>query len=149
MDELSSVCIGASLGGSALFRKAQMPSKSSDTSLMKKGALQIVSENLRALMVHAGIVNARGEPNQSGMKRAHNIDQRTVGRILSCEMNLSVQKLDEVAHAFGLRAWQLLIPDLDPKNPPVFVMSEAERAFYRRLDELRAAEPPVPKYHMQ
>ena len=33
-----------------------------------------------------------------------------------------------------------------PRNPPVVVMSQAERDFYRRLEDLRTTEPTPRKY---
>ena len=36
-----------------------------------------------------------------------------------------------------------------PRNPPVVVMSQAERDFCRRLEELRTTEPPPRKYITQ
>lgn len=123
-----------------------MPSELRQTPRMKQTPLQIVSGNLRALMIHAGMTTPDGEPNQSAMKRRSGVDQRTIGRVLSLEMNPTIEKVEQLASAFGLHAWQMLIPNLDPRNPPVVVMSEAERQFYRKLDELRTAEPPSPKY---
>lgn len=51
-----------------------------------------------------------------------------------------------MGRAFDLHGWQMLIPELDPRNPPVVIMSVAERDFYRRLEELRTTEPPPRKY---
>jgi hypothetical protein len=38
-----------------------------------------------------------------------------------------------VGRVFSLEAWQMLVPGLDPKSPPVLILSEAERDFYRRV----------------
>lgn len=113
---------------------------------MKKTPSQIVAENLRALMLGAGMVKKDGEPNQSTLARVSGADQRTVGRILARELSPTVEMLETIARAFDLHAWQMLISELDPRNPPVVVMSQAERDFYRRLDELRTTEPPPRKY---
>lgn len=135
----------ASLGVSAYFGKAHMPSGARDTARMRHDPNETVAANLRALMLHAGMQN-KGEPNQSDLARASGANQRTVGRILAREQSPTVEMLETIARAFGLHAWQLLIPGLDPANPPVVVMSEAERQFYRRLEELRTAEPPPRRY---
>lgn len=135
-----------SLGVSAYFRKAHMPSLAIQTKHMKPNPTSVVAENLRALMLDAGMINNKGEPNQSQLHRACGADQRTVGRILAREQSPTVDMLEVIASAFGLHAWQMLIPKLDPKNPPVVVMSEAERQFYKRLEELRTAEPPPRRY---
>ena len=135
----------ASLGVSAYFCKAHTPSDRRDTLLMKIEPNETVAANLRALMLHAGM-SKKGEPNQSDLARASGANQRTVGRILAREQSPAVEMLETIARAFGLHAWQMLIPGLDTANPPVVVMSQAERDFYRRLEELRTAEPPVRRY---
>jgi hypothetical protein len=38
-----------------------------------------------------------------------------------------------VGRVFSLEAWQMLVPGLNPKSPPVLILSEAERDFYRRV----------------
>jgi hypothetical protein len=43
-----------------------------------------------------------------------------------------------VAGVFGLRAWQLLLPDLDPQNVPVSMLSDAERRLYDRFKRVNA-----------
>lgn len=135
----------ASLGVSAYFCKAHTPIDRGQTFGMKNDPNETVAANLRALMLHAGM-EKKGEPNQSELARASGANQRTVGRILAHEQSPTVEMLETIARAFGLHAWQLLIPGLDPANPPVVVMSEAERQFYRRLEELRAVEPPARRY---
>lgn len=136
----------AILGGCAYFRKAHMPSDANDTFCMKQKPLEIVASNLRTLMAASGMTRKDGTPNQSRLAKRSGVNQRTIGRILALEMTPTIDLLEEIALAFGLHSWQLLIPGLDPSNPPTFVMSEAERQFYRKLDELRVAEPPPHKY---
>jgi transcriptional regulator with XRE-family HTH domain len=133
------------LGVSAYDCKAHMPSERMHTQNMDT-ARKIVATNLSALMVSAGMVLKNGDPNQSALARVSGADQRTVGRILAQEQSATVDMLEVLAKPFSLDPWQLLIPGLDPHNPPVFVISEAERAFYRKLEELRTVEPPVAKY---
>lgn len=137
---------GSSLGVSAYFSKAHMPSLLRDTRRMKLVPTEIISKNLRALMIDSGMAKKDGEPNQSTLAKRSGADQRTIGRVLARELSPTVDMLEKLARAFGLHAWQMLIPDLDPRNPPVVVMSEAERNFYRRLDELRTTEPPPRRY---
>lgn len=60
--------------------------------------------------------------------------QTTVGRILNKQMDPTTEMLEKLAGAFGLSAWQLLVPGLEPSNPPVLVpLSGKEKAFYDRL----------------
>jgi len=146
---ISACCVRSiphSLGGYAYACKAHAPSFLPKTLGMKPNLRAQVAENLRALMIHAEMVNKQGEPNQTTLSKASGVDQRTVGRVLACEQSPTVDLLDKLAAAFNLQSWQLLIPRLDPKNPPVFAITEAERSFYRRLDELRTVELPEHPY---
>jgi len=139
-------CDASSLGGYAYHCKAHMPSLLRDTRRMKRAPTEIVSANLRALMLDSDMAKWGGEPNQSMLAKLSGADQRMIGRVLAQELSPTVDMLEKLARAFGLHAWQMLIPDLDPRNPPVVVMSEAERQFYRRLEELRTNEPPPRRY---
>jgi hypothetical protein len=119
-----------------------------DTQLdMRKSPARVIAENLAAAMLHHDLVTPHtGEPSQSALSRKSGADQRTIGRILHQDQSPTVDMLEKLATALDLHAWQLLIPNLDPKNPPVFILSKTERDFYRRIDELRAAEPPAHIY---
>ena len=131
------------LGAYAHRCKAPAPCTNAE---QRKTSNAVIAENLRALMTAAEMTHKDGEPNQSTLARACGADQRTIGRVLACELSPSVEMLEKLARPFGLHAWQMLIPELDPRNPPVVVMSASERDFYRRLEELRKTEPPPRKY---
>lgn len=90
----------------------------------------ILAANLTALMEHNQIAS-----DNALAKLAH-IDQKTVWRIRHKEQSPTIEKLELLARAFDLHAWQLLIPHMDPKNPPVFVMSDIERNLYKRLNDV-------------
>lgn len=104
-------CLDARILGAYAYQcKAQTPCLLRDDGDMKKTPSQIVAENLRALILGAGMVKKDGEPNQSTLARVSGADQRTVGRILAHEQSPTVDMLETIARAFGLHAWQLLIP---------------------------------------
>ena len=138
----------AILGVSAYIYKAQTPIYVRHHPHMDKAPLKIVSENLSALAAAVGLTRKNGEPSQSAISRKTNgrVDQRTVGRILSGEMCPTIDKLDELASAFGLRAWQLLVPNLDPENPPVGAISRREQEYHRKIEALKLHEPPPHRY---
>jgi hypothetical protein len=48
---------------------------------------------------------------------------------------VTIDTLEQLATAFGLQTWQLLVPDLDPSNPPVMHLSDSEREFYKRIED--------------
>ncbi|MCC7173280.1 MAG: hypothetical protein IT459_22720 [Planctomycetes bacterium] len=58
----------------------------------------------------------------------------TINRIRRCETGATLDTLDALAGAFDLQPWQLLVPDMQPDNPPVLTaVSDAEKALYERL----------------
>lgn len=104
---------------------------------------EIIADNLRALKEDRHIAS------DNALARLAHVDQKSVWRILHQEQSPTVDTLEKLARAFGLHAWQLLIPHLDPKNPPVFVMSDTERSLYKKLAEMASefvAQEPKKKY---
>lgn len=134
----------ASLGVSAIPRKAHVPTQDTHLDSMLKDAHDTLVANVAALMAHRAITS---DAQVAAMARPK-MDQKTVWRIRHKAQSPTLEKLSALAAAFGLEVWQILIPGLDPSNPPVFVMSSTEQRFYERmrsnLAELAADEPPHP-----
>lgn len=64
----------------------------------------------------------------------------TSSRLKLRETDVQVGTLDAIAEGFGFQAWQLLVPDFDPKAPPVlFDPSDEEEAellsIFRNMDK--------------
>lgn len=139
MSKHSKRYLEASLGVSAYLRKAHMPSKDEHISRMLQDIRETLAQNVLALM------ESRRMTADSALAKLAGVDQKTVWRIKKKEQSLTIDKLELIARAFGLHAWQLLIPGLDPANPPVFVMSSTEQTFYERMrrsfHEVAAMEP--------
>lgn len=128
------------LGVSALFCKAQTPKVLQHSQEMTRPTPKVIlAENLAGLMKHHGFVKKSGEPNQSELARklGGRPDQTTIGRILRGEMSPTMDVLHDLSKAFDLHEWQLMVPYLDPSNPPVQVMSQFERDFYARLEDIK------------
>ena len=89
----------------------------------------VLRQNLKALLES----NA-GPRSQSDFKRSKKkIAQSTVGRILRGE-NSRIETLGRIAEAYSLEPWQLLVPGMDPKNPPVLQPStKEEKELWARL----------------
>jgi transcriptional regulator with XRE-family HTH domain len=66
---------------------------------------KILSDTLARLMKAS-----RDLRSQGAVAKAANIDQRTVGRIVNQEHSPSLDKLDALAKAFGLEAWEMIAP---------------------------------------
>lgn len=94
-----------------------------------RSAKAVLSDNLKRLMDRPGQELTQAEVGKRG-----SIPQRTVGRIKNGEVEATLGNLQALGKAFGLQAWQLLVPDLDPSNPPMLrAMTDQERALYERL----------------
>lgn len=85
----------------------------------------VVAENLARLI---------GDRSVNSWAKAHQLDQPTVRRILIGEMSPTEQTITKIAHAIGLAAWQLLVPEMDPRSPPVLREANgAEKALYEKI----------------
>ena len=96
----------------------------------------ILAKNLAALM--RANKKELGTQGQVAMATGKVIDQTTVGRILKAKHKVQIDTLQALATAFGVEPYQLLIPDLDPKNPQILrALSKAEENLYKALEEAR------------
>ena len=88
----------------------------------------ILSQNLRTLMdAHIRL------KTQAAVAKECDINQRTVGRILNQEHSCTMRQIESLASAFNLHIWQLLVADLDPKDPPVCEISSQMREIHEKL----------------
>lgn len=53
-------------------------------------------------------------------------------RIKKGDTAIGLNVLDKIAHFFDMQTWQLLIPELDPTNPPVF-LTENQKEFFDKV----------------
>ena len=91
-----------------------------------------VAHNLKAVMDHTGITQMDIE-----RKTGKEIRQSTVSRILAQKHAADLDTLETISQALGYTVWQLMVPHLDPANPPVIQnATPQERELY---DRLRAA----------
>lgn len=69
-------------------------------------------------------------------KIAHSVMQR----VFKAETPFNLDDLQTLAELFGLDAWQLLVPQIDPEHPPVLrSIGRVEDEAYKRWREARAA----------
>ncbi len=64
---------------------------------------------------------------------AAKIDPKTVTRILAAQHAPNIDTIAALAAVFHLLPWQLLVPGMDPADPPVTQLSRTEAALYRTL----------------
>lgn len=75
-----------------------------------------------------------GTENLSKLAREASLGPGTSSRIKGGETYVQLDTIESVAEVFDLAPWQLMVPDMDPSNPPVLVpVSAAERKLYKRF----------------
>lgn len=97
----------------------------------------VLSDNIKKLMEASADLNT-----QAALGRRCGIDQRTVVRIINLEHSPTLEKIEAIATAYGLLPWQILVPGLDPKNPPVCELTQVEKGLYDKLRRLVTQLPP-------
>ena len=96
---------------------------------MSEATRRILGDNLKRMIeAHGGSVLP--------WANAHKLKQRSIDRLIKSENAATVDTLEEIAEAVGLQAWQLLVPDLDLRNPPVLSPGREERELYDRIRAL-------------
>lgn len=94
-------------------------------------ARENLARNLRVLMDMTPDLSS-----QPKIAKRSGVSQSTVGRLIRGDVRCKLDSLDGVARAFGLQAWQLLVPELDPRNPPLLrELNHHERELYERIRE--------------
>lgn len=89
----------------------------------------IVANNLTTLMA------AHGDLILDEVAKLSGVGRGTVARIRKGEVACGIDTLAQIAAVFNLQAWQLLIPNIDPENPPrLRGNTPKEREFYRFMD---------------
>lgn len=100
----------------------------------------VIAENLESLKKwHTDHGNTL--TSARAIARAANLSKNTVTQLLDPrkavgERYPTVDTLEAVAAVFDLQAWQLLIPGIDPTNPPVLPVTAAERDLTERFKTL-------------
>ncbi|MBK8527890.1 MAG: hypothetical protein IPL57_12590 [Rubrivivax sp.] len=69
------------------------------------------------------------------------LDVRMIDRLVKGQHAVTLDNLDKIAEACGLKAWHLLLDDLDPASTPDAPITEDERAMLRRLRKLLDVSP--------
>lgn len=69
--------------------------------------------------------------------KASHVGNGTIQRIKTAEVACAIDTLHAIARAFELEAWQLMVPGIDPRNPPVLrQLSPEEAELYHRLQSI-------------
>lgn len=113
--------------------KPQMASHSRYAEKMRReeqqNARAILAENVKKLIARAG--------SQPALVRLLKVPQKTISRAKNDENAANLDTINDIAHGYGLHPWQLLVPNLDPDNPPMLAPASKEEAPAKPVD-LRA-----------
>lgn len=86
-----------------------------------------------------------GLSTQAKLGQAAGVDQRTIGRILNCEHAPTAAQIEKIARAFSIEPWQLLLPQLDPGDPPTHVLRRSEDDAWQSM---RVAAATIGRYRL-
>lgn len=99
---------------------------------MRKSLRDVVSSNIAKIMD-----NPDSPLTQAEVGKRSGLPQRTVGRLKNGSTAASLTTLGAISKGLGVEPWQLLVPDLDPSNPPMFIpTSPDERRLYKKFEQL-------------
>lgn len=76
------------------------------------------------------------KPSIRAWAMSRGLDVRLIDRLVKGQHAVTLDKLQELADACGLKPWHLLIDDLDPRTPPDAPISDADREMLRKLRRL-------------
>lgn len=87
----------------------------------------ILSSNLKTLKTSSGLPNLK-------LAKKCGVSEGTINRGLRATGALDIDTVESIATAFGLHAWQLLVPNLDLKNPHIVAeLTTAEKELYLKM----------------
>jgi transcriptional regulator with XRE-family HTH domain len=112
-----------------------MPKRQAD----QGGAGAVFAMNLEALMHQARKDGDKHLATPEELEEASGVSRSNIYRYLAQDNYPALDKIERIARAFRLQPWQLLVPGLDPTNPPVVFVTEAERQLYESIRIVGAA----------
>lgn len=102
----------------------------------------VFADNVQKLMLH----HYRDSANRpKALAMAAGVSLSTVQRILAGASGATLDNVESVAGAFHLSAYQIMVPSLDPDNPPVIKgATQEEQKLYRSWKRARLTEAEIP-----
>lgn len=97
-------------------------------------ARDILAANIQRLMDANPSLSSLVKVAAEAKRRGHTVSKNAVDSAKSGSHAVNMDTLDGIARAFDMEAWQLLVPNMNPKNPPVLrSIGETEDEMYKRL----------------
>jgi len=115
------------------LQQAMMPliGNSVSETIPPMNSREIISANINRLM------KAHGITDHKRLAALAMVGHSTVHRMRNEEVSSSVDILAKIAAVFGLQAWQMLVPDMDPNNKPE--LAEPTGVGYQRVTTIYKA----------
>jgi transcriptional regulator with XRE-family HTH domain len=111
---------------SSVFQKES----NSDVKTITKTAGEILADNLQRVIAARQLTNKQ-------FADLVGIGNGTIDRIRKNQVSATVTSIEQIANFLECEAWQLLVPNFNPSNPPVLTsQSETERELYQRIAAL-------------
>lgn len=89
----------------------------------------IFKENLLRVIAH----QYGAKPSTRALNKDTGVSIGSIQRALEGETSIGLDVLTQFAQAFGLQPWHMLVPNLDPSNPPVTHLTQVERDLYEKI----------------
>jgi len=137
-----------SIGQDFAQRKRQdLPADERQNIAMPNHYRRVLRDNVAALFKAHGVNSKTARiVYVDGPKRGRVVSPRTLRYLAEVDgPGQSIDVIAAIAARFDLMAWQLLVPGLDPGNPPVMRLSDAERRLYDEFQRLRAELTKTPQ----
>lgn len=97
-------------------------------------ARAILATNIKRLMDANPSLSSLVKVAEEAKRKGHTISKNAVDSAKSGAHATNMDTLDGIARAFEMEAWQLLVPNMNPQNPPVLrSIGETEDEMYKRL----------------
>ena len=110
-------------------KMAENPNDLGDLTPDEIEARKVLAQNLQRLMNS----NPKLDSNPKLSKRA-GVGVATLSRIMSMKTGANLDTITRLAGVFGMAPWQMLVPNLSPKNPQILRSSGAmEDALYEKI----------------
>lgn len=100
----------------------------------------ILARNLRRMIEAAAMPGER--PSVRAWALGKGLDVRLIDRLTKGQHAVTLDNIEKVANACGLKPWQLLVEDLDWHSPPDAPITDEERKLLRRLRRLLDEDSP-------
>jgi len=97
-------------------------------------ARDILATNIQRLMDANPPLSSLVKVAAEAKRKGHTVSKNAVDSAKSGAHAINMDTLDGIARAFEMEAWQLLVPNMNPNNPPVLrSIGETEDEMYKRL----------------